>query len=129
MLKPFAIPSAAEAGHAPHSEDELRDLLRKSRDGGLIEREEQQLSEAALMFGNRRAREVMTPRSEIDFAMTYNDPREIARTAMAGGHTRLRLCEPGHGLEDAVGFYPHCKTSVLSRPGAALRGSRRWCWT
>jgi CBS domain containing-hemolysin-like protein len=104
VLKPFGIPPASEAGHAPHSEDELRDLLRESREGGLIERDEQQLSEAALVFGDRRAREIMTPRSEIDFAMTDNDPREIARTAMAGGHTRLPLCEAGHGLEDAVGF-------------------------
>jgi CBS domain containing-hemolysin-like protein len=104
VLKPFGIPPASEAGHAPHSEDELRELLRESREGGLIERDEQRLSEAALVFGDRRAREVMTPRSEIDFAMTDADPREIARTAMAGGHTRLPLCEPGQGLEDAVGF-------------------------
>jgi CBS domain containing-hemolysin-like protein len=104
VLKPFGIPPASEAGHAPHSEDELRELLRESREGGLIEREEQQLSDAALVFGDRRAREVMTPRSEIDFATTDDDPREIARTAIAGGHTRLPLCEPGHGLEDAMGF-------------------------
>ena len=104
VLRPFGIPPASEAGHAPHSEEELRDLLRESREGGLIEHEEQQLSEAALVFGDRRAREVMTPRSEIDFATTDDDPREIARTAMDGGHTRLPLCEPDHGLEDAVGF-------------------------
>jgi CBS domain containing-hemolysin-like protein len=104
VLKPFGIPPASEAGHAPHSEDELRVLLRQSREGGLIEHEEQQLSEAALVFGDRRAREVMTPRAEIDFATTADDPREIARTAMKGGHTRLPLCEPGHGLEEAIGF-------------------------
>jgi CBS domain containing-hemolysin-like protein len=104
VLKPFGIPPASEAGHAPHSEDELRVLLRQSREGGLIEHEEQQLSEAALVFGDRRAREVMTPRAEIDFATTADDPREIARTAMKGGHTRLPLCEPGQGLEEAIGF-------------------------
>jgi Mg2+/Co2+ transporter CorB len=37
----------------------------------------------------------MTPRSEIDFATTDDDPSEIARTAMAGGHTRLPLSEAG----------------------------------
>jgi len=104
VLKPFGIPPASEAGHAPHSEDELRELLRESREGGLIERDEQQLSEAALVFGDRRAREVMTPRSEIEFALTDDDPAEIAKMAMAGGHTRLPLCEPGLGLEEAVGF-------------------------
>ena len=103
VLRPFGIPPASEAGHAPHSEDELRDLLRESREGGLIQHEEQQLSEAALVFGDRRAREAMTPRSEIDFATTDDDAHEIARKAMAGGHTRLPLCEPGHGLEGAIG--------------------------
>ncbi|HET9740607.1 MAG TPA: CNNM domain-containing protein, partial [Solirubrobacteraceae bacterium] len=63
VLKPVGIPPASEAGHAPHSEDELRELLRESRESGLIESDEQRLSEAALLFGDRRAREVMTPRS------------------------------------------------------------------
>jgi CBS domain containing-hemolysin-like protein len=104
VLKPFGIPPASEAGHAPHSEDELRELLRESREGGLIEREEQQLSEAALVFGDRRAREVMTPRSEIESATTADEPREIAEKVMTGGHTRLPLHEAGRSLEDAVGF-------------------------
>jgi CBS domain containing-hemolysin-like protein len=137
VLKPFGIPPASEAGHAPHSEDELRQLLRESREGGLIERDEQQLSDAALVFGERRAREVMTPRSEIDFATTDNEPREIAQKAMAGGHTRLPLCEAGRGLEDAVGFV-HTKDLLgiafgqadaevrsLARPLARLAESTR----
>ena len=104
VLKPFGIPPASEAGHAPHSEDELRALLRESRESGLIERDEQQLSERALVFGDRRAREAMTPRANIDFATTAEAPREIAEQAMRGGHTRLPLSPAGQGLEDAVGF-------------------------
>jgi CBS domain containing-hemolysin-like protein len=100
----FASRPASEAGHAPHSEDELRERLRENREGGLIDREEQQLSEAALVFGDRRAREVMTPRSEIDFETIAEPPRDIAERAMHSGHTRLPLCDAGHGLEDAVGF-------------------------
>ena len=106
VLRPFGIPPAAEAGHAPHSEDELRDLLRESREGGLIEGDEQRLSEAALLFGDRRAREVMTPRWEIVFATTDESPHEVAEKAMRSGHTRLPLCEPEpeRGLEGAIGF-------------------------
>ena len=33
VLRPFGIPPASEAGHAPHSEDELRQLVRHSRQG------------------------------------------------------------------------------------------------
>ena len=104
VLKPFGIPPAAEAGHAPHSEDELRDLLRESREGGMIEGDEQQLSEAALVFGDRRAREVMTPRWDIVFATTDESPRDVAEKAMHSGHTRVPLCERERGLEGAVGF-------------------------
>ncbi len=104
VLKPFGIPPAAEAGHAPHSEGELRDLLRESREGGMIEGDEQRLSEAALIFGDRRAREVMTPRWDIVFVTTGESPREAAEKAMRSGHTRLPLCEPDRGLEGAIGF-------------------------
>jgi CBS domain containing-hemolysin-like protein len=70
LLRPFGVPPASEAGHQPHSEDELRALLRQSGPEGLIERAERELSEAALVFGDMRAREVMKPRGEIDFVLT-----------------------------------------------------------
>jgi CBS domain containing-hemolysin-like protein len=104
VLRPFGIPPASEAGHAPHSEDELRALLRESREGGLIERDEERVSEAALVFGDRRAREVMTPRSDIDYVVTDQSPRDAAATAMDSGHTRLPLSDPDRGLEATVGF-------------------------
>jgi CBS domain containing-hemolysin-like protein len=103
LLKPFGVPPASEAGHQPHSEDELRELLRESSRRGLIEREEQELSDAALVFGDTRAREVMKPRSEVDLVLTTDSPRTIAERAIATGRTRLPLCEPEGGLESAVG--------------------------
>jgi CBS domain containing-hemolysin-like protein len=103
VLKPFGIPPASEAGHAPHSEDELRELLLESRQGGLIESDEQQLSERALVFGDRRAREVMRSRSEIDYVTTADDLRTIAEMAVKTGRTRLPVTEPEGGLESAVG--------------------------
>jgi CBS domain containing-hemolysin-like protein len=103
VLKPFGVPPASEAGHQPHSEDELRELLRESRREGLIARDEQELSEAALVFGDMRAREVMKPRGEIDLLLTTDSPRTIAERAIETGRTRLPLCEPDGGLESAVG--------------------------
>ena len=103
LLKPFGVPPASEAGHQPHSEAELRELLRESSRGGLIERAEQELSDAALVFGDMRAREVMKPRSEIDWVLTADSPSAIAERAIVTGRTRLPLCEPEGGLESAVG--------------------------
>jgi CBS domain containing-hemolysin-like protein len=115
VLKPFGIPPASEAGHAPHSEDELRQLLRESRQGGLIDRDEQRLSEAALVFGDRRVREVMRPRAEIDWVSTRDDVRSAAEVAVRTGHTRLPLGDPD--LDNAIGVI-HSKDLLR----AVLRG-------
>jgi CBS domain containing-hemolysin-like protein len=103
VLRPFGVPPASEAGHQPHSEDELRALLRESSREGTIGREEQQLSEAALVFGDLRAREVMRPRAEIAYVLTSDSPRRVAERVIETGHTRLPLCEPAGGLDAAVG--------------------------
>jgi magnesium and cobalt exporter, CNNM family len=103
VLRPFGIPPASESGSQPHSEDELRSLLRESSREGTIGREEQELSEAALIFGDRRAREVMRPRAEIDYVLTTDSPRRIGERVIESGHTRLPLCEPDGGLDAAVG--------------------------
>src|SRR4051812_7897120 len=50
VLKPFGIPPARDVGSAPHSEAELRLLLRQSSREGLIDPEEQEFSENVLTF-------------------------------------------------------------------------------
>ncbi|HEX5376164.1 MAG TPA: hemolysin family protein, partial [Solirubrobacterales bacterium] len=103
ILKPFKVPPASEAGHQPHSEDELRELLRQSSREGLIERGEQELSDAALVFGDMRAREVMKPRGEIDYVLTNDSLAAIAERAIEAGRTRLPVCDPEDGLDSPVG--------------------------
>jgi len=103
VLRPFGVPPASEAGHQPHSEDELRELLRQSSREGLIGRGEQELSDAALVFGDTRAREVMKPRGEIDYVMSTDSPASIAERAIEAGRTRLPVCEPVGGLDAALG--------------------------
>ncbi len=103
LLKPFGIPPANEAGHAPHSEGELRALLLQSQDEGLIHRDDRELTENVFAFGDARAREIMTPRPQIDFVSTKDDIATVARHAMASGHTRLPLSEPDRGLDSSIG--------------------------
>ncbi len=103
VLKPFGVPPAAEAGHQPHSEDELRELLRESSRLGMIELGEQRLSDAALVFGDLRAREVMKPRGEIDYVLVTDPPSAVARRAIETGRTRLPVCEAEGDLESTRG--------------------------
>jgi CBS domain containing-hemolysin-like protein len=116
LLKPFGIPPAREAGHAPHSEGELRALLLQSQTEGLIDRGDRELTENVFEFGDRRAREIMTPRPQIDFVSAGDDLRTVARVAMASGHTRLPLCEPAGGLDAPVGVI-HVKDLVQAVVG------------
>lgn len=115
VLKPFGIPPASEAGHAPHSEDELRELLRQSHESGMIEAEEGRLSEAALTYGDLRAREVMQPRHQIDFVTTSDSRDAVIERAIETGRTRLPLVEPEQGLDAATGVI-----NVKDLLGAAL---------
>jgi CBS domain containing-hemolysin-like protein len=103
LLRPFGVPPASEAGHAPHSEEELRILLRQSSDEGEIDAEGRLFTENILSLGDRRARDVMVPRPEVDYVTVDSDRCSVARRAVETGHTRLPVCEPEGGLEAPVG--------------------------
>jgi CBS domain containing-hemolysin-like protein len=104
LLKPFGIPTAREAGHAPVSEDELRLLLRESAAGGEIEEEEQRFGENVLTFGDRRVREVMIPRQRVVYVTTDATMQDVVTVVRESGLTRLPLCRPDGGLDAAVGL-------------------------
>lgn len=103
LLKPFGIPPASEAGHVPHTETELRALLRESSEQGLIEQDDQRLTESVFAFGDRRVREIMRPRPEIAFLTLQSGVEEAVRLARATGHTRFPLCDATGGLDAARG--------------------------
>src|SRR3954464_4924468 len=98
LLKPFGVPPAREAGHAPVSEDELRSLLRESAAGGEIEEEEQRFTENVLTFGDRRVRGGMGPGSRIVFVTTEDSFEHVVDVVRESGLTRLPLAGPDGGL-------------------------------
>jgi CBS domain containing-hemolysin-like protein len=104
VLRPFGIPPAREAGHAPHTEAELRRLVRESRHEGLIDPEEHELADNVFTFGDRRAREAMVPRPRVELLTTDQTVAEAAARVAEASHTRLPLCEPDGGLDAAVGL-------------------------
>jgi CBS domain containing-hemolysin-like protein len=103
VLRPFGIPPAREAGHAPHTEAELRRLVRESRHEGLIDPEEHEFTDNVLTFGDRRAREAMVARPRVELLTTDQTFEEAIARATEGSHTRYPLCEPDGGLDAAVG--------------------------
>jgi len=119
LLKPFGVPPAREAGHAPVSEDELRLLLRESAAGGEIEEEEQRFTDNVLTFGDRRVREVMQPRSRVVFVSTDQSFDEAVSVIRESGLTRLPLCTGDSGLDHPIGLL-HVKDMLVNGPGTPL---------
>ncbi len=119
VLKPFGIPPAREVGHTPHTEDELRMLLAQSVSGGLIQSYEREFAENVLVFGDLRARQVMVPRSEIDYLVVGESVEEAVRRASGSLHTRLPLCEAHGGLDATVGAVNFKELLRLALDGVA----------
>jgi CBS domain containing-hemolysin-like protein len=119
LLKPFGVPPAREAGHAPVSEDELRTLVRESAAGGEIEEEEQRFTENVLTFGDRRVREVMMPRSRVVFITTDTGFEDAVAVIRESGLTRLPLCKADGGLDTPVGLL-HVKDLLVNGPDKPL---------
>lgn len=104
LLRPFGIPPAREAGHAPHSESELLELLAQSGAEGLIEAEEQQIAERGFAFADRRAADVMQPREAIHFVSLGVTVADAAGEAVRAGHTRLPVVDAERGIDAPVGL-------------------------
>ena len=124
LLKPFGIPPAREAGHAPVSEDELRLLVRESAAGGEIEEEEQRFTENVLTFGDRRVREVMQPRGRIVFVGADASVDDVIGVIRESGLTRLPLVDPDGGLDRPLGLL-HVKDLLVREDGASLEDLAR----
>jgi CBS domain containing-hemolysin-like protein len=120
LLRPFGVPPASEAGHAPHTEQELRTLMRESHEGGMIDRTDRELTESAFEFGDRSVAEVMTPRGAIDFLTTDDELGEAIQRAIETGHTRLPLCGSARGLDEPLGMI-HAKDLLPACAGGDAR--------
>lgn len=72
-----------------HSPEEIDLLIAESRDGGLLEPEEQQRLRRALRLGRRRARDVMVPISRLTMVPVDADWDEVLRIVAASAFSRL----------------------------------------
>ncbi len=124
LLKPFGVPPAREAGHAPVSEDELRSLVRESAAGGEIEAEEQRFTENVLTFGDRRVREVMVPRSRVVSVPADASFEHAVEVIRESGLTRLPLVGDDRGLDEPVGLL-HVKDLLVAARDAPLEALAR----
>ena len=93
-----------------HSPEEIALLIAESRDGGLLEPQEQVRLHRALRLGLRNAGQLMVPRerlASIDLMTPFEDVLRIAATSP---YSRLPVCR--ESMDDAVGIL-HTKDVVM----------------
>ncbi|MEO8076069.1 MAG: hemolysin family protein [Acidobacteriota bacterium] len=114
LLKLIRVPTT---GHRHvHSPDEIALLIAESRDGGLLEPQEQVRLHRALRLGLRTARQLMVPRARLASVNADMPFDEVLRTVAASPFSRLPVYR---GSPDTIVGILHIKDVVTRfvRPG------------
>lgn len=77
----------------PLTEEELRMILKKGSEHGVIEKEESDMINEVIRFGDKRAGALMTPRVDIVWLDLHQSPQELLQEALGAPHPRLLVCE------------------------------------
>lgn len=101
----------AQYSIANQTEEEIKTLVESAEEMGEIESEERDLLHSVFEFGDTVAREVMTPRTELDAAPVNSDPHEVLKLIEESGHTRIPLFE---GTDDQIVGVIHAKDLFLA---------------
>ncbi|HEX8340340.1 MAG TPA: hemolysin family protein [Tepidisphaeraceae bacterium] len=103
LLRLVGVELAHDAhGGLPHTEDELRGLLRQAAASGAIEQEQSKILMSAFDFGNLLVRQIMTPRTQVKFLTVDQPIGKVLKTMQNSVYTRLPLCEKD--IDHVVGF-------------------------
>lgn len=81
--------AADHSHHHLHSPEEIDLLIAESRDGGLLEPEEQQRLRRALHLGKKTARDLMVPRERLTMLRVDASPAQVLETVLASPFSRL----------------------------------------
>ncbi|MEZ6062712.1 MAG: hemolysin family protein [Planctomycetaceae bacterium] len=108
ILARFGIHGAG--GHStPHSEDEIRALIREAHIHGDVTRHEHHLLNAVFEFDDMICRKVMVPRVDVEWLDVSQSLDDCIEKARRSRHTRFPLCE---GSLDKVVGVVHIKDLI-----------------
>lgn len=108
LLRRVGIEDASEH-ESPHSEDEIRAVIRQSQRHGLLSRTEHRLLNAVFEFDDLVCRKVMVARSDVDFCDVNTPHQELLELARRTRHTRYPVCD---GSLDHVLGVAHVKDLI-----------------
>lgn len=103
----------ATHGGLPHTEQEIRGLLAQAIASGTIPRGKGRLLSSAFEFGNLKVRQIMVPRTRVDYLLIHQPIDQILKTVQTAGYTRYPLCDKDidHviGLANMKDLFSHLK--------------------
>src|SRR5262249_23742163 len=80
-------------GGLPHTERELRSLLAQAVAAGTISKGNETILTSAFEFGELKVRQIMTPRTRVDYLLLDQPIGQVLQTVQRTAYTRLPLCE------------------------------------
>ncbi|OGP91099.1 MAG: hypothetical protein A2031_05810 [Deltaproteobacteria bacterium RBG_19FT_COMBO_43_11] len=90
ILKLFNI---EKKGEDPITDEELRILLKKGSEHGVFEKEESDIINEVIRFGDKRANALMIPRVDVTWIDIHQASDEILSAALRSSYSRLPVCE------------------------------------
>jgi putative hemolysin len=102
-------------GHASFSmanqaEEEIKSLVESAQETGEIEVDERELLHSVFEFTDTVAREVMTPRVDLDSVSVNADPSELVALVKESGHSRIPVYED---TDDQIVGIIHAKDLLM----------------
>jgi CBS domain containing-hemolysin-like protein len=77
----------------PHTEEELRTIVAQAVSAGTLGQGEGRLLASAFDFGRLTARQIMTPRTQVDYLSLGQPIEDVLRVVQKSAFTRLPLCD------------------------------------
>ncbi|HWA83668.1 MAG TPA: hemolysin family protein [Fimbriimonadaceae bacterium] len=97
------------------AEEEIKNLVESAEETGEIESDERELIHSVLEFNDRVAKEIMTPRVDLDALPLKTEPGELLSVIQTTGHSRIPLYED---TDDQIVGIVHAKDLLLAMAAA-----------
>jgi putative hemolysin len=104
----------ASLANSNQAEEEIKILVQSAEETGEIEKDEKDLLHSVFSFTDKVAREVMTPRVDIDALPVATDPGVIVKVINESGHSRIPLYED---TDDQIVGIVHAKDLLMALVG------------
>ncbi|MDR3692816.1 MAG: hemolysin family protein [Fimbriimonas sp.] len=101
----------ARLANVNQAEEEIKNIVESAEESGEIEKDEKELLHSVFSFTDKVAREVMTPRVDIDAVPIETEPAELVKLIEDSGHSRIPLFE---GTDDQILGIVHAKDLLMA---------------